>query len=111
MYRRIQIINHFQADEKALSRRLNGMMGTTTAQVMSSWAWMNVARKGFGKNLRFYFTEKGWKDFGSQVVAACRGSGQQYRVMAVREWDVDVVYKDEWQVMVSLHKTRSRRGS
>ncbi len=111
MYRRIQLINHFQGEKGSLSNRINGMMGTTTAQVMSSWAWMNAARKGVGKNFRFYFTEKGWEDFGRQVVAACRGSGQQYRVMAVRERDVDVLYQDEWQVMVSLHKSRSRRGS
>ncbi len=106
MFRRIQLISNSRPLDGSAPTHLNMKMGSRTTAVIDSWTRMNVTRKNVGNNCRYYFTEKGWEMFGRQVVAACRDSGQQYRVMAVRERDVRILYQDEMQVMVEFRSNR-----
>jgi hypothetical protein len=65
-------------------------------------------------NAKFYFTEHGWREIGREVVTACKKRGQQYRVIRVKERDVDVVWRDRYYdtevAAQPRKKKRCRRG-
>jgi hypothetical protein len=46
------------------------------------------------RNAKFYFTEHGWREIGRHVVAVCKHEGQAYRIIRVKERDVNVVWRD-----------------
>jgi hypothetical protein len=46
------------------------------------------------RNAKFYFTERGWREIGRHAVAACKYEGQAYRIIRVKERDVNVVWRD-----------------
>jgi hypothetical protein len=110
MYRRIELIIHFPLpydDEGRLKDLIHGLCGVGNEQVTDAWIRLNNPRRVINKNGRFYFTEAGWDQYGRQTVAACIRSGEEYRVLAVKEHDVDVIYKDEYQVCIRpKHKVR-----
>jgi hypothetical protein len=63
-------------------------------------------------NCRFYFTEKGWKEVGRNVVAAAQHSGQEYRIVAIKETDAEVVWRDKlmgYEVAVQPRAKRTTR--
>ncbi len=107
MYRRIQLIGQWRKEDCTLSNLLLSVLGRATCEGNTAWAELNLAHKIGTKNCRFYFTEKGWSHFGSEIVAACRQTGRQYRVLAVREREVDILYADDWQVMIKPRKNRA----
>ncbi len=110
MYRRIQLIKQYRKEDCTISNLLASISGRSTCEGAAAWAELNTSRRQTDKTIkscRFYLTEEGWAKFGREVVAACRKSGQQYRVLAVREREVEVLYWDGWQVMVRPRK----RGS
>jgi hypothetical protein len=45
-------------------------------------------------NAKFYFTEHGWREIGRNVVALCKEVGQEYRIIRIKEREVDVVWRD-----------------
>lgn len=64
------------------------------------------------RNAKFYFTERGWREIGRKVVAACKKEGQEYRVIRVKERDVNVVWRDhhyDTEVATQLRKKKHRR--
>lgn len=67
---------------------------------------MNAPRRTISKNCRFFFTEEGWRRYGRPAVEACGRMGLGYRVLAVKERSVEVVYRDEVQVAVRPRKKR-----
>jgi len=86
---------------------LCGVGGNT--QVHAAWIDMVVPRKRqrhTQKNCRYFFTEAGWNRHGRAVVAACLATGQPYRVLAVEEHEVDVLYHDALQVAVRPKRKR-----
>jgi hypothetical protein len=105
MFRRIEII-HDQSTYKdsngsdiILPAVKGGLCGWTTEDVSEAWIDKLQAPKfTFPFNTRFYFTEKGWKEIGRDVIAACQRSGQKYRVIRIKENQVNVVFRDEYQV-------------
>ena len=56
------------------------------------------------KNCYFYFTERGWEKIGRKIVQAAGQSGQDYRVIRIKENSVDVFWRDEYQVAVRARK-------
>jgi hypothetical protein len=61
------------------------------------WPWVSKLRGPecpIPRNAKFYFTERGWREIGRHVVAACKSVEQQYRVIRVKECEVDVVWRD-----------------
>jgi len=102
MFRRIELITKIgKHDFKT------GLMGISTLEVCDAWIdWLGSPRKRIHKNCRFYFTERGWDEIGRKVIAACIASGQEYRVLRVKERLVDVVYRDEHQVAVRPRRKR-----
>ncbi len=86
-----------------------GIMASSNDAVIDAWAAMNVPRRQIHKNCRFYFTEEGWKRYGRPTIAACQRTGQQYRVITIKEHSVDIVYRDEIQVAVRPRKKITKK--
>lgn len=83
-----------------------GIMGSDSDRVIDAWFEMNSPRRMINKNCRFYFTEAGWKRYGRPTVIACQKTGQEYRVIAIKEKSADIFYRDEIQVAVRPKKEK-----
>ena len=127
MFRRIEIIQHTEpgAYERLIQAihqdtgepeeeiRLQvpreckmGLLGTTASPASDPWIEMNSPRRAVNRKCRFYFTEEGWRRYGRSTIAACQRIGQEYRVLAIKEKSVDVIYRDEFQVAVRPKRKR-----
>jgi hypothetical protein len=84
--------------------------------------WGAMADTWFGKlrgpdrpiprNAKFYFTEHGWREIGRKVAAACKKERQQFRIIRVKERDVEVVWRDlyyDTEVAAQPRKKNPRR--
>lgn len=86
-----------------------------------SRAWAGKLRgpdRPIPRNAKFYFTERGWREIGRHVVAACKYEEQEYRVIRVKERDVNVVWRDRHydtevaaQPRKKKHCRRKRKGT
>lgn len=64
---------------------------------------------GAGTNARFYFTEKGWRECGREIVRRAQRNGVAYRVRAVKETDAQVAWRDKFTGLeVALQPARRR---
>jgi hypothetical protein len=130
VFRRIELIEHVSRREQLRAiRRLSGvadlparvveritdqnwkqgLMGLSRHRAVAE-AWMAMpAPRRLSKNTRFYFTEAGWRQYGRPTVAACQTVGQRYRVIAIKERSVDVLYRDAVQVAVRPKKKRTQK--
>ena len=109
MYRRIELITQFtvgKTENKTLYIKGGLCFIPTTKEVCEAWLDLPLPRKPIRKNCRFYFTEKGWDVYGRAVVKACQKTGQEYRVIRIKEKSVDVVYQDEYQAVARPLKKR-----
>ena len=110
IYRRGELINHFteKDNEKELVWHLRAGICSTIQPIEVAEAWIDMpgTRKRIGKNGRYYFTEKGWDLYGRKIVKACQRTGQEYRVLKVKENAVEPLYKDDVQVVVRPLKKR-----
>lgn len=106
MYRRVELIQH-RGDPIGKDRHgrvihrkddyKSGLMCASTEEVVDAWiAKLRGPYRSIPTNAKFYFTEKGWKEVGREVVAACQRSGQDYRVIAIKETDAQVVWRDKF---------------
>jgi hypothetical protein len=105
MYRRIEIIHEGITSEKEDGSLLifpavkGGLCGMTSVEVANTWIdRLQSPKPSIPWNARFYFTEIGWDEIGREVIAACQREGQRYRVIAIKENAIDVVFQDEYQV-------------
>jgi hypothetical protein len=102
MFRRIEQIAEFKlskdGEETEPRNFLTGLIGYSAEAVIDAWCDMPCPRTAIPRNCRFYFTETGWKKYGRATVAACQKSGTKYRVLAIKENALDIVYQDEYQV-------------
>lgn len=99
MFRRIEL----------LGSRISGLcFRQQPEEVADAWTDMNCPKKKFiKKNVRFYFTEKGWRLYGRNTVEACLKTNTPYRVLSVEEHEVSVYYRDDMQVCI--HPKRKGR--
>ena len=83
---------------------------------MDAWAddLLGPSRSSIPPNCRFYFTEKGWREVGRNVVAAARQTSQEFRVVTIKETDPQVVWRDKvrgYEVAVQPPGKRRSAGS
>lgn len=99
MFRRIEFIHPGGVDEddQPFLPWKEGLMSVVSGPIPESWAddLTGPSRSDLPTNSRFYFTEKGWKKVGRKVVAAARQTNQAYRVIAIKETDAQVVWRDK----------------
>jgi hypothetical protein len=105
MFRRIELIHpaetitHNSGEVISFPAIKSGLMGITTEEVVDAWIEkLSAPKSAIPSNARFYFTELGWREIGKYVVAACQRNGQEYRVIAIKENAIDVVYQDAYQI-------------
>jgi len=84
----------------------SGIMGFGDVRVFDAWDHMRSPRRSINLNVRFYFTEEGWRRYGRKTVEVCQQVGQRYRVISIKENSVDVVYRDDVQVAVRPKRKR-----
>jgi hypothetical protein len=128
VFRRIEIIQHvspedYEATIQSIRRTTGapeseihrefprawkmGLLGTAGSPAVDAWIDMPSPRRvAIPRSCRFYFTEAGWRRYGRPAVAACQQFGFDYRVIAVKEKSVDVVYRDEVQVAARPRKKK-----
>ncbi len=113
MYRRIELIgkwlNEFESEEvktEWFKTGLAGYYGDDTLEIFNAWAYQLHAPRHVPRNCRFYFTEEGWKEVGSKVIDACKRTGQEFRIITIKEKSVDVVAKAPLQVAVRPRKKK-----
>jgi hypothetical protein len=98
MFRRIEFIHPGRSDDPENDPPyIGGLMLAGSDQVVDAWIddLRGPSRSSLPSNCRFYFTEKGWREVGRKVVAAARQSGSQYRILAIKETDAQVVWRDK----------------
>ena len=119
MFRRVEVIIPGGVDDAGESYppSKEGLMSMSvfSAEVLDAWQHhlIGPARASLPSNCRFYFTEKGWRDAGRNVVAAAQRSGLEYRVVRIKETDAQIVWRDKargYEVAVQPpSKQRARR--
>lgn len=112
MYRRIELIKTYQDTRTGeIEHYKSGLMGISPMAVID--AWVNKLRgceHTLPTNARFYFTEKGWREVGRKVIEACMQVEQEYKVIAIKETDAQVVWRDKhtgYEVAVQPRKKRN----
>jgi hypothetical protein len=90
-----------------------GLMFPASDEVVDAWIddLRGPVRSSLPWNCRFYFTEKGWREVGRKVVVAAQRTGQEYRVVAVKETDAQVVWRDKVRGYEVAVQPPSRRRS
>lgn len=118
MFRRIELIHPQPTgqDGEVYPAWKQGLIPTSTEEVSDAWIdqLRGPTRSSLPWNCRFYFTEKGWREVGRNVVAAARRSGQEYRVIAIKETDAQIVWRDKvrgFEVAVQPPSKGSHRAS
>jgi hypothetical protein len=124
MFRRIEFIYEMSAEEHRLyleamkqgaadeEERVRfkkfGLLLEGTESITRPWIRMPYPRRRIERNCRFYLTEEGWRRYGRPTIRACQRVGRRYRVIAIKEKSVDVIYRDEAQVAVRPRKKRAQ---
>jgi len=56
------------------------------------------------RRIKFFFTEYGWSKSGHAVLSEIRSKGVIAKVIVVKEKDpqIQIIYRDKWQVIVTL---------
>lgn len=96
-------------DLKEFRFQKSGIVGFGNETIWDAWIAMPNPRRAINRNVRFYFTEEGWRQYGRPTITACQQTGQKYRVVRIKENAVDVVYRDAVQVAVRPLRKRSSR--
>lgn len=112
MFRRIEMIGEYKADGKENFYAYKyGLMAGGDKEVIDAWIYqLRGPSRSIPSNAKFYFTEKGWKEVGRNVVKACQRVGQEYRIIKVKEKSVNVVWRDkhtEYEVACQPKRKRS----
>lgn len=113
MFRRIELIHPpgVGTDGESYPGWKQGLTPVAWPEVMDAWIddLLGPSRSSLPPNCRFYFTEKGWREVGRKVAAAARRTSQEYRVIAIKETDAQVVWRDKvrgYEVAVQPHSKR-----
>lgn len=115
MFRRIEFILPGGVDDEGESypASTEGLMSVVSGPVADAWDdLLGPARSSLPPNCRFYFTEKGWREVGRKVVAAARRTGQEYRMLVIKETDAQIVWRDKVRgYEVAVQPPSKRRSS
>jgi hypothetical protein len=115
VFRRIELIHQSGTDPdgEVYPAQKQGLIPISTDEVVDAWIddLRGPTRSSLPRNSRFYFTEKGWREVGRNVVAAAVRSGQEYRVVSIKETYAQVVWRDKvrgYEVAVQPPSKRAR---
>ena len=89
-----------------------GLMNAGPQEVAEAWIYdlRGPSRDSLPSNCRFFFTEKGWREVGRNVIRAAQRTGQDYRIIAIKETDAQVVWRDKLRgYEVAVQPKRKRR--
>jgi hypothetical protein len=112
MFRRIEFTLPGGVDDEGLSYppSRSGLMTPTPEPVADAWIDDLIGPgRSLPANCRFYFTEKGWREVGRSVIAAAQQTHQEYRLIAIKETDAQVVWRDKargYEVAVQPKRAR-----
>ena len=98
MFRRIEFIRPGDPDDPEGEPPYKvGLMLAGSDEVVDAWIenLRGPSRSSLPFNCRFYFTEKGWRAVGRNVVAAAQRTNAEYRIIAIKETDAQVVWRDK----------------
>jgi len=99
MFRRIEVILPADIDDEGqyYPPSNEGLTSVVSGPVLDAWIddLVGPTRSSLPTNCRFYFTEKGWREVGRKVAAAAKQTRQEYRVIAIKETDAQVVWRDK----------------
>jgi hypothetical protein len=113
MFRRIEFIHPAEVDIDGGSYPAYkaGLVTAPPEAVVDAWVNDLVGpARPLPSNCRFYFTEKGWREVGRNVAAAAQRAGQEYRILAIKETDAQVVWRDKLRGFeVAVQPPRRRR--
>jgi hypothetical protein len=81
-------------------------------EIADAWIFkLRGSSRSLPYNARFYFTEKGWREIGRNVIAACQRTRQRYRIIAIKEADAQVCWRDRHDdYEVAIQPKRKRTG-
>ena len=87
------------ATEISLNPSPGRLMGAFNAGVADG-AWGDLPMPMLSNpRVRFWFTERGWRDYGLRVAAGARAGGRTFRVIRRKNPSKSIVmYRDDWQV-------------
>ena len=114
MYRRIEFIHPADVDDEGqvFPPFKDGLMSVVSGPVLDAWIDdLTGPGRSLPPNCRFYFTEKGWREVGRNVVAEAQRAGQAYRVLAIKETSAQVVWRDKVRGYEVAVQPASRRRS
>jgi hypothetical protein len=116
MFRRIELIHPGIAEEEGLSLPgfKQGLTPFSWPEITDAWIddLLGPSHGSIPTNSRFYFTERGWHVVGRKVIAAAMRVGQAYRVVAIKETDAQVVWRDKARdYEVAVQPPRKRRDA
>jgi hypothetical protein len=112
MFRRIELIHqaYVDMDGESYPAEKGGLLYGGPQELAEAWIYELVGpARTLPSNCRFYFTEKGWREVGRNVIAAAQRAGQEYRIVAIKETDAQVVWRDKvrgYEVAVQPPKKR-----
>lgn len=98
MFRRIELIHDSYK---------SGLCGCLCSDsIIDSWIYKlrGPKRRSLPQNCKFYFTEKGWKEVGRNVITVCQKEKQKYKIICVKEKSVNIVWKDTFEVAAQPKK-------
>lgn len=61
------------------------------------------------KSRRYYFTQRGWHLVGRHIIHKLKADHVRFRILKVKHRDVDLLYIDDYQVIVRPRKQRAGR--
>ena len=97
MFRRIEMINSYPQPGGSVDWFKQGLLGFSEDAAVEAWIHkLRGPDRQIPRNAFFWFTEKGWREVGRAVVRACIASGQGYRVIRIKENEVEVVWRDKF---------------
>jgi hypothetical protein len=90
-----------------------GLMSAGFLEVTDAWIFkLRDSPHSLPANVRFYFTEKNWREIGRRVIAARQRSGQRYRIISIKERDAQVCWRDNHDSYeVAIHPKRNRKDN
>lgn len=96
MFRRIEFIDSFANTDGTVDTFKHGLMGLSYDEVVEAWIWkLRGPDRTLPGNVRFYFTEKGWRQIGRLIVRACGQLKLDYRVIRIKENEIEVTWRDK----------------
>lgn len=108
MYRRIQ--TYYPTDPSYWDpwdskQKLRGCaLGPQMNQLGLRAPQLHIQYRGHRRSVKFYFTEEGWYKIGRHLLGEAKKAGMAVQVISVKERNIDIYYRDRYQVAGRIKK-------